>query len=163
MPTNVSDAQIREVEDELCAALNHAMRHSPEAPLSAIAEQLSRHLPASNSAAALQADLEHLKVTLKAELRAELKAELLAELRDNQPAAAAEAPATVQQKASVAMVSITYEDAFVAIGGETELAKHMEASRQSSCRHGSPMRHSTPSSSCCCLATTPSAPASRRS
>ena len=130
MPTNVSDAQIREVEDELCAALNHAMRHSPEAPLSAIAEQLSRHLPASNSAAALQADLEHLKVTLKAELRAELKAELLAELRDNQPAAAAEAPATVQQKASVAMVSITYEDAFVAIGGETELAKHMEASRQ---------------------------------
>ena len=163
MPTNVSDAQIREVEDELCAALNHAIRHSPEAPLSTIAEQLSRHLPASNSAAALQADLEHLKVTLKAELRAELKAELLAELRQSKPAAATEAPASVQPKASVAMVPITYEEAFVAIGGESELAKHMEASRQSSCRHGSPMRHSTPSSSCCCLATTPSAPASRRS
>ena len=85
---------------------------------------------ASNSAAALQADLEHLKVTLKAELRAELKAELLAELRDDKPAAAAEAPASVQPKASVAMVPITYEEAFVAIGGESELAKHMEASRQ---------------------------------
>jgi hypothetical protein len=130
MPTDVSDAQIREVEDELCAALNFAMRHSPEAPLSAIAEHLSRHLPASNSAAALQADLEHLKVTLKAELRAELKAELLAELRENKLAAAAEAPASVQPKASVAMVPITYEEAFVAIGGESELAKHMEASRQ---------------------------------
>ena len=78
----------------------------------------------------LQTDLEHLKVTLKADLRAELKAELLAELRENKPAAAVEAPATVQRKASVAMVPITYEEAFVAIGGELELAKHMEASRQ---------------------------------
>ena len=66
--------------------MNFAMRYSPEAPL--VVEQLSCHLPASNSAAALQADLEHLKVTLKAELRAELKAELLAELREKKPAAA---------------------------------------------------------------------------
>ena len=73
-----------------------------------------------------------LRAELKAELRAELKAELLAELRDNKPAAAAEAPASVQpNKASVAMlVPITYEAAFVAIGDESELAKHMEASRQ---------------------------------
>ena len=45
----VSDAQIRDLEDELAAALNFAMSHRPEAPLSAIAERLSRHIPASNS------------------------------------------------------------------------------------------------------------------
>ena len=104
----------------------------PEPPdlLNRLYEQLLAGADAPPAAAHREADLEHLKVTLKSELRAELKAELLAELRDGKLGAAAEAHTAVVQQKPVTLEPITYDDAFVAIGGESELAKHTEASQQ---------------------------------
>ena len=66
MACPVSATQLREMEDELGAAITFAVRHRPEAPLSAVAEQLSRHLPAANaSAAVLQADIVRLQAQVK--------------------------------------------------------------------------------------------------
>ena len=131
--------QRHNLQVRLTAALAQAgyLEGQPEPPdlLKRLYEQLLAGADAPPAAAHREADLEHLKVTLKSELRAELKAELLAELRDGKPAAAAEAQmAVVQQKpsvkASVPLEPITYEDAFKLIGGESELAKHTEASQQ---------------------------------
>ena len=67
MACPLSAAQLREMEDELGAAITFAVRHRPEAPLSAVAEQLSRHLPAANtSTAVLQAEIVRLQAQVKA-------------------------------------------------------------------------------------------------
>ena len=66
MACPVSALQLRAMEKELGAAITFAVRHRPEAPLSAVAEQLSRHLPAANaSAAVLQADIVRLQAQVK--------------------------------------------------------------------------------------------------